>query len=144
MKNIRIAIVLAVVLALLIPMTVNAAGTFYCSSLIASGGDGSYAYPWACADQTQLDYIIYDVICNQYSGGVLFRILATSYIYYQIEWLVVDGQSVCTITNSAEFPGYPPDTGVELPAPVIIGGIAALGGALILAGMYIRRKRSMA
>jgi hypothetical protein len=140
MKKSRYLILILVFAALLIPATVYAAGTFYCSTLIAEGGNGSYAYPWACSTDAQFNHIVYDVICGQYGGGNLYRIYASSYVFYQIEWQTVENQAVCTIVYQAEYPGYPPDTGVELPMPLIIGAAVAAGGALLLVGLVLRRK----
>jgi hypothetical protein len=36
--------------------------------------------------------------------------------------------------------GLPPGTGIELPAPVIVAGLALLGAALLAAGMLVRRR----
>lgn len=37
-------------------------------------------------------------------------------------------------------PGLPPDTGIDLPAPVIIGGMGLIGIALLATGMLARRR----
>jgi hypothetical protein len=34
----------------------------------------------------------------------------------------------------------PPDTGVDLPAPLIIGAFAVVGAALLAAGLYVRQQ----
>jgi len=138
MKKMRILMVAAVLIVLLIPFSVQAAGTFYCSALLASGGHGTYASPWACSTQAQLDTVIYDYICNGYGGGTLYRILATSYVYYRIEW--IPGSQTCQITYTAEYPGYPPNTGPELPLPLMIAGGVAVGAILVVAGLTLRRK----
>lgn len=36
--------------------------------------------------------------------------------------------------------GLPPDTGIDLPAPFIIGGLALIGAALLAAGLLVRRQ----
>ena len=42
----------------MIPSAVNAAGTFYCSTSVTTGGTGTLDDPWACSDDTQLDAIV--------------------------------------------------------------------------------------
>jgi hypothetical protein len=36
--------------------------------------------------------------------------------------------------------GLPPGTGIDLPAPVIVAGLAALGAGLLAAGLVLRRR----
>jgi hypothetical protein len=135
MNKLRVALVIAVLVALMVPVTALAAGTYYCSTLLTSGGNGTYNYPWSCVDQEQLDYVIYDRICNV-GGGYLYQIYSGYYVYYVIEW--VNGQ--CTITHQTRHDGYPPNTGVDLPMPLLVG--IAVGGGLVLvvAGLALRRK----
>lgn len=77
--------------------------------------------------------IVYEMCCNcatDPAGVWLFR----------IRELQPDGS--CPITQPAEgwLQGLPPGTGVDLPAPVIIGGLVALGLALIAVGVLVRRR----
>ncbi|MBN1146960.1 MAG: hypothetical protein JXA78_06880 [Anaerolineales bacterium] len=137
MSKIRIAVILAVLFGLLIPVGVLAAGTFYCSALISSGGFGTFKDPWACSNASQLDYIVQDVICEQYGGGHLYRIYSGYYVYYRIEWY---GQNECGITYQSRYPGYPPDTGVDLPMPLVVSAAAAAGALLLVVGLALRRK----
>ena len=141
MSKIRIAVIVAVLAALLIPVSAFAAGTFYCSALKASGGSGTFWDPWACSTQTQLDNIIQDVICEDYAGGHLYRIHSDYYVYYRIDWY---GQNECQIGFQSRYPGYPPDTGPDLPLPLIVGVAVAGGGLLLVAGFVLRRKSSRA
>jgi hypothetical protein len=137
----RIVVLLAVLFGLLIPVGVSAAGTFYCSTLISSGGYGSFNDPWACSNQTQLDHVIQDVICEQYGGGHLYRIFSGYYVYYRIEWY---GQNECVIAYQTRYPGYPPDTGVDLPMPLVISAAAAAGALLLVVGLALRKKNRAA
>jgi len=139
MKKIRILLVAAVLVAVLIPAAASAAGVFYCSAYKASGGAGTWANPWACQSDAQVANLI-DQICLQYNGGHLYRIFSNSYVYYRIEWGGV--QTRCTVT-SAEYPGYPPNTGVDLPLPLMLGIGASVGILLVGAGMMLRRKTSL-
>jgi hypothetical protein len=138
MKKMRILLIAAVLIALLIPTTVLAAGTFYCSALISSGGSGTYANPWACSSDAQLNTIIYDYICNRYNGGYLYRIFSGSYVLYRIDYAA---SAQCTVTGT-EYPGYPPDTGPELPISLVLASAGAVGAILLVAGLTLRRKQN--
>jgi len=142
MKKIRIALIAAILVALLIPMAVSAAGVFYCSEAKSSGGNGTYNNPWACRTQAQLDNIIYDRICAVYNGGHLYQIRLGGYTYYRIEWVYSGSQRTCTITYRANYSGYPPNTGVDLPAPFIISSAVGVGILLLVAGLALRRRKS--
>jgi hypothetical protein len=140
MKKLRIIAILAILIAILIPVTVNAGGVFYCSTSITVDGTGSYTDPWACSDDTQLDTVINDYICDTYSGGYLYQIFPDSYRYHVITWYSdVD----CRVTSTTDYAGYPPSTGVDLPTPWIVGGVAVLGAGLVAAGILLRRKRAV-
>ena len=137
MKRRSIVLLATVLLALAIPLTVYAAGYYYCTTLpTAGGGNGTYAYPWACSTNEQLNHIIYDLICS-YGGGVLYQIHADSYVYYQIAWV---GNNVCQITFQARYPGYPPRTGVEFPMPLIVGVAVGMAILLVVVGLLLRRR----
>jgi len=137
MKKLRVVLVVAVLLALLIPVTVMAAGTFYCDASSSVNGNGAFANPFGCSTQQELDYVINTLICNQYGGGVLYRLFPTSYVYYDIVYTV---GAACSIRFTAEYPGRPPRTGVNLPAPVVAS--LAVFGALVIGGvgLVLRRK----
>ncbi|MCZ7551091.1 MAG: hypothetical protein B6D39_02945 [Anaerolineae bacterium UTCFX2] len=137
MTKIRILFVAAVLIAVLIPVAASAAGVFYCSTLIGSGGNGTYAFPWACSTNAQLQHIINDIICQTYRGGHLYQIFSGYYVHHSIVW-VGTGQT-CTVT-STEYRGYPPNTGVDLPLPLILAAVAVAGVALVGAGMMLKRK----
>lgn len=135
MTKLRLALMAALVLALLAPVTVSAAGVFYCSALISTGGSGTYNYPWACADQAAVDSLIYNTICPVYAGGVLYQILSGGYVRYDVSYL----NQQCTYTY-ARYPGYPPDTGVTLPAPLLVSLAVGAAALLIVAGLWLRRR----
>lgn len=139
MKKIRIIVIVAVLIAVLIPIAVNAGGLFYCSNSITSGGSGSYNNPWACSTADQLDYVINDRICDTYHGGYLYQIFTNSYRYNVITWY---SASDCRVTYSADYSGYPPYTGVEVPVPIIIGVVALVGTGMLVAGLALRRKKN--
>jgi hypothetical protein len=139
MKKFRILAIVAVLIAVLIPVAVNAGGVFYCSTNITSGGSGSYYNPWACSTAAQLDYVIDDRICDIYHGGYLYQIFTNSYRYNIITWYSADN---CRVTYSADYTGYPPYTGVEVPVPIIIGVVALVGTGMLVAGLALRRKKN--
>ena len=137
MKKLRYVLIAVILLAMLIPFTVQAAGTFYCSASSSNTGSGTFGNPWGCSTQQELDYVINTLICSQYGGGVLYRLFPTSYVYYDIVYTV---GAACTIRFQAEYPGRPPRTGVNLPAPLIAS--LAVAGALVIGGvgLVLRRK----
>ena len=59
------------------------------------------------------------------------------------EWMYrtyeLDGVGGCTMVDDWAD-GLPPGTGIDLPAPVIAGGLALLGAALLAAGLFVRRR----
>ena len=139
MKKLRIIAVLAIMIAVLIPVAVSAAGVFYCSTSVTTGGVGSYYDPWACSTDEQLDTVIDDRICDIYTGGYLYQIFPDSYRYQVITWYSVDD---CRVTSSVDYAGIPPYTGVNVPTPYIVGAVALVGAGLLAAGIVWRRKRA--
>jgi hypothetical protein len=59
------------------------------------------------------------------------------------EWLYrirhFDGSS-CPTQDWGFQEGLPPGTGIDLPAPLIIGGLAVIGAGLLAAGVLVRRR----
>jgi hypothetical protein len=141
MKKFRLIAVLAIMAALVIPGAVNAAGTFYCSSSVTTGGTGTLTDPWACSDNTQLQSVIDDQICAVYNGGDLYQLFPASYRYHVVTYYSADD---CRVTATYDYAGYPPSTGVEIATPYIVGGVALLGAGLVAAGLFIRRKKASA
>ena len=141
MKKLRTILVIAIfaVMALgVIPTAVDAAGTFYCSTSVTTGGSGTLVDPWACSDDTQLQSVIDEQICAVYSGGDLYQLFPSSYRYHVVTWFSADD---CRVTASYDYAGYPPSTGAEVPTPIIVGGVAILGAGLVAAGYIIIRRR---
>ncbi|MGD8904334.1 MAG: hypothetical protein PVI67_12275 [Anaerolineae bacterium] len=48
--------------------------------------------------------------------------------------------STCTLESEGWEEGLPPGTGIDLPAPLIIGGAVVLGAGLLAAGLLVRRR----
>ena len=61
---------------------------------------------------------------------------------YRIRELLPDG--TCPIRDETCYSCLPPGTGIDLPAPVIVGGLAVLGLALMGVGMVLRRRTGKA
>jgi hypothetical protein len=51
----------------------------------------------------------------------------------------LDGLGGCKMVEDWSE-GLPPGTGIDLPAPLIVGGLAALGAICLGAGLVIRRR----
>lgn len=142
MKNLRkisILVIFGLMVAVLIPVAVSAAGVFYCSTSVTTGGVGSYDDPWACSTDEQLDTVIDDMICDTYTGGYLYQIFPDSYRYQVVTWYSTDD---CRVTSSVDYAGAPPYTGVDVPTPYIVGAVAVVGAGMVIAGLAWRRKRA--
>ena len=139
MKKIRILAIFAVLVVILIPLTVSAAGVFYCSTSVTTGGTGSITDPWACSTAAELDTVINDVVCDTYNGGYLYQVYPDSYRYHIVTWYSVDD---CRVTSTTDYAGIPPYTGVDVPTPYIIGAVALVGAGLLAVGMVLRRKKA--
>jgi hypothetical protein len=48
--------------------------------------------------------------------------------------------STCTLRSEGWEEGLPLGTGIDLPAPLIIGGAVVLGAGLLAAGLLVRRR----
>jgi hypothetical protein len=139
LRNILLIAIFAVMVVGTVPSAVNAAGTFYCSTTVTTGGTGTLTDPWACSDATQLDTVINDQICDLYSGGDLYQLFPSSYRYHVVTWF---SATDCRVTATYDYAGYPPSTGVDVPTPYIVGAAALVGVGLIAAGYVIIRRRN--
>jgi hypothetical protein len=59
---------------------------------------------------------------------------------YRVRLLQPDGTCPIDPQNPGCYEGLPPGTGIDLPAPLIVGGLALLGVALVTTGMVVRRR----
>lgn len=60
--------------------------------------------------------------------------------YFRMRLLQQNGTCPIDPKNSGCYDCLPPGTGIDLPAPLIIGGLAAIGVALLAAALVIRRR----
>jgi hypothetical protein len=78
-------------------------------------------------------HVVYEMCCAcaaNPDGDWLFRIR------------LLDDTGSCPIDpdNPDWIEGLPPGTGIDLPVPVIVGGLALLGAGLLAAGVVVRRR----
>lgn len=139
MKKLWIAISLLVLLSL-IPATVFAATpVFYCSYNAPSGGNGSYSAPWLCNDNTTYQQVVTNVCAHTNPFSILYQTVSNGYYRHTFE---LNSSQQCVETSNVFYPGLPPNTGVALPAPLLVGGALGLGLLLVLGGVVIYRRRT--
>jgi len=140
MLKFRFILVALVVLVLVAMPLVGASAQapyYYCARSVTAGGAGTYYAPWACSTAAQ-ETNARNLVCT-YGGGTLYVIETGR--YYPV-FVSRPAAGTCQYTVGAPVNGWPPNTGVDLPAPVLYGGIAAAGALLLAAGLFIRRKRT--
>lgn len=134
-----LALLTLMLLLTLIPSSVLAATpVYYCTALGATGGDGSYDAPWSCINETELNTVI-TTICAETDYAILYQIVSGGYYRHVIE---DPNDAACGVTSTVFYYGDPPDTGVNLPAPLLVGGMLTLGVALFGAGFLVYKKRT--
>jgi hypothetical protein len=78
------------------------------------------------------DPVIYEMCCDcgTAEGTWMFRVR---------EW---QDDGTCPLSTDVEgwVEGLPPGTGIDLPTPLIVGGLAVLGAALVATGLVVRRR----
>jgi len=86
--------------------------------------------PPAPAGQTQVVYEMCCACAADPDGVWLFR----------LRLLDENGNCPLDPDNAEWVEGLPPGTGINLPAPVIVGGLAVIGAGLLAAGILVRRR----
>lgn len=125
---------LALVGFVLLPLTVRADNTYFCSASVSEGGNGSATSPWACADETQLEAAINTVCAN--GGGTLLRSLGEDFVTYAVQPVENAG---CTVTSEVS-PGQPPTAGGDsLLSPVLLA-VGVIGVAALILGVVLRAR----
>jgi hypothetical protein len=85
---------------------------------------------WVSDAQTE---IVYEMCCDcstDPDGAWRFR----------IRLLYEDGTCPIDPQNPDCYSGLPPGTGIDLPAPLIVGGLAIIGAGLLAMGVLVRRR----
>jgi hypothetical protein len=82
---------------------------------------------WTADGQTE---IVYEMCCN----------CATDTWRYRVRLLHQDGTCPIDPQNESCYEGLPPGTGVDLPVPLIVGGLALVGAGLLSVGIVLRRR----
>lgn len=131
-------IALALVAMPLVNVQAQTGPWYYCSATRTSGGSGTYYDPWACSTEAQIDTVV-NTICRL-GGGTLYQIFTGFYVIHYVDY----SPNGCEVRTDGQHPGYPPNTGPDLPTPLIIGGAASVGLLLVGAGLVLRRKRAVA
>jgi hypothetical protein len=85
---------------------------------------------WAAQGQNEV--VVYEMCCNcatDPAGDWVFT----------VRRLLQDGTCAPDPDNTC-IAGLPPRTGIDLPVPVIVGGLVVLGAGLLAAGVLVRRR----
>ena len=85
---------------------------------------------WADDGQTE---IVYQMCCDCVEGQ-------EGSWKYRVRLLYPDGSCPIDPDNPGCYQGTPPGTGIDQPAPIIIGSLSLIGMALLLAGLVVRRR----
>jgi hypothetical protein len=136
MTKFLLAISVFLLLALVPASAFAQVPTYYCSYNAVPPGDGSFEAPWSCKNQTELNTVVTEVCKNQYA--ILYQIVDNGYYRHVVE---DTADAACKVTSSVFYYGTPPNTGVNLPLPVVVGGALLAGLALFAGGWAVYRKR---
>jgi hypothetical protein len=85
---------------------------------------------WAGVAQTE---VVYEMCCDCSTD-------AKGIWTYRVRLLREDGSCDIDPENEGCYDGLPPGTGIDLPAPIIVGGLALIGAGLLAAGLLVRRQ----
>lgn len=137
MKKLYLVLAIMILVAMVPANVLAAVPVFYCSSTATPPGDGSFSAPWLCSNSTELEAVVVEV-CT-YGYAILYQVVPGGYYRHTVE---DPNDGPCQVTSTVFYQGVPPDTGVSLPAPLLIGGALAIGAGLLLGGFVIYRKRT--
>lgn len=136
MKKVLLAFVLLLLVVSIPASALASVPVLYCSYAVPGPGTGTYADPWRCSTQQELAVAVNNV-CT-YGYGILYQTVPNGYYRHTVED-PTDGP--CVVTSSVFYYGVPPNTGIALPAPLLIGIALTLGAALLAGGFFVYRKR---
>jgi hypothetical protein len=91
---------------------------------------------WTEPGQTEL---VYEMCCDcstSAAGTWVYRVRLLD----ETGLCPIDPATITEDNPTGCLEGLPPGTGIDLPAPVIVGGLAVLGAGLLAAGMMVRRR----
>lgn len=149
MKYLAVCMGVLLVSLLMVP-ALGAAGDFYCSADVLTGGQGTAAEPWACVTVDQFNARVAEV-CRA-GGGTLHFVFTGGYVTYTVN-------PDCSVTSNPPNPGTPdsdiiivdvpdpsvpspnepPTAGGDLPLPSLVIVALLAAGGLIAAGLLLRR-----
>jgi hypothetical protein len=137
-------LILASLLILLVPAVVYAAqpDRYYTAT---NGSDNNEGYTRGTARRAPNRAHVQSQECPYFAANNVIGSNGARVYWYQANrnrywWWYLEADGTCTPGNSRAIPGRPPRTGVDLPPPVIIGGLLTLG--LVLVGMaWLLRRR---
>lgn len=89
---------------------------------------------WTTEGQTE---IVYQMCCNCNTG-------TDGAWRFWIRELHQDGTCPISEQNPGCYEDLPPGTGIDLPAPFIVGGLATIGIGLLATGVVVRRRTRLA
>jgi hypothetical protein len=78
-------------------------------------------------------HIVYEMCCD-------CTVNPSGEWWFRVRLLQDDGTCPIDGDNEGCYKGLPPGTGVDLPAPIIIGGLVVTGAGLLAAGVLVRRR----
>jgi hypothetical protein len=134
-----------VIVALLLPLLVYAAGTYYATNDPTASPSGK-GTSWLNARYAKTDKKIIKA-CKSFGQDLSpgdeavmewFDINNSEICYYDIR-VDLNAKVNCT-AGGCEYTQDPPRTGVDLPPPLVIGGLFGLGALLLAAAWWLRRR----
>lgn len=100
-----------------------------------------------CTAPECTDIDIADEVCQYLpasAGDQLFVLCCNCAVDPAGDWMYaeyeLDGAGGCTMVSEGMVEGLPPGTGIDLPAPIIVGALVLAAAVLVGAGLMVRRR----